>query len=513
MRKKGSKGSALMLTVMISLTLLTLAAGMSFYAVAEVKQTALQQKKLDAYYVARSGAEAAVGWLTSLDSDQAADLSFPIQSNETPFGNGSFRIAVEDAGDTLLVTSTGRVKDTNGYIEDEMSVALDKVRSSHTADIEYAIFARSNITTSGGGNVSGDIAVASDASRAISISGNPSLQNCVIHIPEGANPNVVIDKPNWYDLPPVETDISEDGAYELPTSPSPIAFPVFPNDLPAKEGIELGKDQKERTIQGSALYNYIKIAYKGCMLTIDAQSDTVIRIKELNISSDGKIKITGGGRVTLYIDSYTGSGGFFIESQHPENVAIYWRNSFQPSGQSTIDGDVHVEGNVNISAGVTVKGDIYMSGSNVSISGGANIAGDIRSGNAVVNLSGGAKIGGDIYTSGSKVGLSGGISVGGSIYGGNTDIIFSGGATVEGNIVTAGDTVNMSGGTDIVNGVLYAPAATVNMSGGAAITGGLIADTVNMSGGPTITYNTDVISDNPVIIGGSAIKFEMRYWK
>ncbi|AEE96321.1 DUF7305 domain-containing protein [Mahella australiensis] len=516
MRRRGSKGSALMLTVMMSLILLTLTAGMSFYAVAEVKQTALQQKKMQAHYIARSGAELAVKWLTFMSSDQAsdfADLSFPVYSAETPFGDGSFLITIENDTDTLTVISRGRVRDTSGFVEDTVVAVVEKVEASTSVPIEYAIFGKNKITASGGGNITGDIAINSGKNGAISFSGNPSLQNCTIHIPEGANPNVVINKPHWYILPPVKSDVPPDKIYPLPQPPTAPSFPIFPTDLPDKGDIVLYWALTTLTVQGNALYNKVEIPYNGCVLTVNAPSDTVIHIRKLNISSDGKIQINGNGKVALYIDNYTGSGGFFITSQHPENVTVYWKSDFNLAAAATIGGDVHAERNISISGGASINGDIYMGGSSVNISGNAHISGAIHSGNASVALSGGAEVAGDIYTSGPNVDLSGGIKIGGSIYGGNTDIIFSGSATVERNIVTAGDTVNMSGGTDIVNGVLYAPAATVVMSGGANINGALIADTINMSGGPSITYNKDAVQDDPINVGNSTVTFEMGYWK
>ena len=206
MRKRGSKGSALVLTIMISLILLTLTTAMSFYAVAEVKQTALQQKKLQAHYIARSGADLAVKWLTSMDSDQASDFanrSFPVSSAETLFGNGSFLITIEDDTDTFTVLSRGRVRDTSGFVEDTVSVVLNKASSGGAVDIEYAIFAANGITVKGSSaSIKGDIGIKNGE---INISGNPKLEG-TIHIPPGTTPPNIGNKYDiLFDMPPNKT--------------------------------------------------------------------------------------------------------------------------------------------------------------------------------------------------------------------------------------------------------------------------------------------------------------------
>jgi hypothetical protein len=278
------------------------------------------------------------------------------------------------------------------------------------------------------------------------------------------------------------------------------------------------------TIDGDGFYNSIYIN-NNCELIIDiGNTDSVMRIENLNMPQ-GKITLHGNGRLTLYIDNIANLKGYINASESKGNnppiygttpLTIYADSLSSMSNETAIGGSLYAKnsnGSFSLSGGASINGDIYTNASSINVSAGVYVNGNIHSGNSSVALSGGAEVTGDIYTSGPSVNLSGGVEIGGSIYSGNTDIIFSGGATVNGNIVTAGDTVNMSGGTDIVNGVLYAPRAQVILSGGADIGGALIADIINMSGGPSITYNSDVIRDNPVIVDGSSITFEMGYWR
>jgi hypothetical protein len=451
---------------------------MSFYAVTEVKQTALQQKKLQAHYIARSGVDLVVKWLTSMDSDQASDFanrSFPVSSAETPFGNGSFTINISDNGDILTVMSTGKVPDTSGFVEDTVSVVLNKESSGGAVDIEYAIFARSKITTSGGGNINGDIAVNSSGNGAISFSGNPSLQNCIIHIQEEAEPSVVIDKPDWYVLPQVKADIPSNKAYKIPNSPIIPDISEYPDDLTPQDDISLSGNSS-KTITGSGIYNNISIESNNTLTINVGNNNATIRIRNFNMPQ-GNIVLQGSGSLTLYIDNINNLKGYINKDGNHSKLKIYTSSLSSLSGETIIGGSLYIR-------------------------------------NGSFSLSGGGKIEGDLFINGPRVSLSGGTNIGGSICGGNTDIIFSGGATVNGNIVTAGDSINMSGGTYIVNGVLYAPKAKVDMSGGVSIkSGGVVADSFAMSGGCSVTYDPDLASAVPIIVEDSTVTFEMGYWK
>lgn len=341
--------------------------------------------------------------------------------------------------------------------------------------IPHAIYARSKITTSGGGTVVGDIAINSSNTGAIEINGNPSLQSCTIHIQKGAVPSVVINKPDWYNLPAVVADISPTYSYELPSPPNIPSLSDYPMNLPAaKEDIYLsGNNNKE--ISGNAIYNNIHIEANNTLTINVGSNDEILRVKNLDIPQ-GNIVIKGSGSLTLYIDNIKALKGYINKDGSPAKLKVYTPVLNSLSGETTIGGSLYI------------SSDWFL-------------------------LTGGAKICGDLYFGGSEIDLSGGAKINGSIYAGDTNVRFRGGATIENNIITSGALVDMSGGTDVVNGVVYAPDAKVDMSGGAQITGALIADTVNMSGGPAISYDANAISNNPVIVGGSQVAFEMGYWQ
>ena len=95
---------------------------------------------------------------------------------------------------------------------------------------------------------------------------------------------------------------------------------------------------------------------------------------------------------------------------------------------------------------------------------------------------------------GYSVSIGGGIVISGSLVTDNGSISISGGMTQDmpgqGAALAAlnGGSINISG-NDAIDGVLYAPGGSINLSGNQTILGAVVGGQVNLSGNQTITYH------------------------
>jgi len=441
MCKNGSKGSALVLTLMISLIVMTLTAGVTFYAVAENKQTALEQKKLQAYYIARSGADLAAKWLTSMSPADATNFlaNLANQDNDTlsfnniSFGQGSYDLRITDAMGKVLIVCVGHVNDIRARkVDDSVSVMLDESYVNNAAPIVGVIFARDSVTITGNCSINGDIGVGSTKNSAISMWGNLQINNCNIHIPKGANASSVINMSgnvfgyNKYSV-----------LYDAPTGdiyPIPIA-PQFPVPAGSYTNWKSVKNKNNFTVNG-------------------------------DLYSDGNIDISGNNSITV-------NGNLYVNG----HLDIWGNTTFKVNGNVYIKDYFKLDGN----SWLQCSGSLCTYG-NTSIMGNA-----------------GLKVGSYLYVYGNSLTMQGNIGVGGCIMASAT------------SVSEVGNAAAFSNGSSF--SVLYAPNAEISLSGNMHVRGAVIGNIVDVWGNCSISYDTNAISNNPVIVGGSQVAFEMGYWQ
>ncbi|MBZ9608715.1 hypothetical protein G9F73_012945 [Clostridium estertheticum] len=360
------KGSSLLLVIAIVGVLLILCPALGTSVVWEANNARNQEKKTQAYYIARAGAEAAAKYIESMNSKDVSTLvsQLPLHSDNTIFGNGNFNITIPTITDgKLLIKSTGKVnngKDSGGspkYITDTVTVVLKNTISPTI--ITTAIFANSSIILNGG-SVDGDIGTNSIAANSIKYYKNVITSGHKIIIPNTGNNGelegaVVKKQGNWIKLVPVENSPNTVvGNYPTPVMPS------FPNGLANMGNI---------TINGASSVN---ISTDGCYEKIEILDDTTltintstgdrnIRIKNLNMKQ-GKIVITGGNKVNLYVDycinlkGYVNSDG---KSNGDKNKLQFYCNNTTPF---TMAAETHIYGSVTWGTG-----EIILTGSGAII--------------------------------------------------------------------------------------------------------------------------------------------------
>lgn len=105
-RLRNIKGGALVLVIIILAVFSILGVTLLTISLTENKQAIYQEKKVQAYYIARSGAEAVGSYIINHPKENLIDQN----SEPTTLGRGSFQIKVPRGEDrAIIIKSTGRV--------------------------------------------------------------------------------------------------------------------------------------------------------------------------------------------------------------------------------------------------------------------------------------------------------------------------------------------------------------------------------------------------------------------
>ncbi|WP_298842780.1 pilus assembly PilX N-terminal domain-containing protein [Clostridium sp.] len=375
---KKNKGFALVLAIVISAFLFSLIAILGTSMVYEAKQASSQQKKTQAYYIARAGASATEKWITSLTGSGLDNFNseiFPVHSIVQNFGGGTFQVTLTQTSDQkqLLIASTGSVANgknpdgTTSYVIDNATVVLNKTttttNTNATTQINTAIYGRNRVNITS--YVNGDVGTSSSAPGAIKFDWGLSSSNISnIYIPSGGNPDIIITKTSDYKSPkPTIKTFDGTLVYPAPTLPS---FPSFPGNLTFAELSSSG------TITQSCYYAKINIV-SGAILKVDTSyGDINLRIGNLNIY-DGSIILIGNHNLNLYVDNSIFIKGPVNSGGDKSHFKLYYNgtNLFDIGNGTNINGSLSSNtANLNIVGGSVVTGDIFTAGSTVTISNG-----------------------------------------------------------------------------------------------------------------------------------------------
>lgn len=139
MHLNNQNGSSLSLILVIMLVLGILGSTLLFLNTSEARQVAKETKKVQAYYIAKSGAEAIAEYIidssNNLDEDEFESLVLDLirseKSNPLSFGNGIVEIDISGETSEINILSTGKIDSvTNG-----IRITLKKVGTNY-----YKIF-------------------------------------------------------------------------------------------------------------------------------------------------------------------------------------------------------------------------------------------------------------------------------------------------------------------------------------------------------------------------------------
>lgn len=412
---KKNNGSSLILVIIIMSVFFILCTSLGSSVVWEANNASNQEKKTQAYYIARAGAAATAQYIKSMSS---ADMStmvsqLPLHSDNIAFGNGNYNITIPTiTGGKLLITSTGLInngKDSSGnaqYITDTVTVVLNNTVATATT-ITTAIFGKSSITLHGG-TVDGDIATNSIAANSIVYYNDIITSGHKIIIPSTGNKDLVVKATETWIKPvtvvnSLNTVVSD---YPMPVMPG------FPSTLANMGNISIN-GAGSANISSDGYYNSVTID-SNTTLTIDTSTgDRTIRIKNLNMIQ-GKIIITGGNKVNLFVDNCTNLKGYVNSngsSNGDKNKLLLYCNNTTPF---TIGGETHIYGSVMWGTGDltftgsgAIIGNLISMGTSITLNGGSFLDSQVLyAPNANITLIAGAHVIGAVI--GNMVSMDGG---------------------------------------------------------------------------------------------------------
>ncbi|AJA47562.1 hypothetical protein CPAST_c14870 [Clostridium pasteurianum DSM 525 = ATCC 6013] len=383
--KRKHKGSSLVLALGISLSLLILIMAVSTTLSAETKTSVNQQKKIQAYYIARGGAEAAAEWIK-----QQSNLSFPIESNNNSFENGSFDIDIhkdEIDSNKIIIKSTGKVNNgINSDITDTATMLLNAHidNGNDISDITAAVWGINSVSIASS-TIVGDVGTSSNINP-ITLNWDFNINGTIrSYIPIINNTNKSVNVSNLT------------STYNFPTP----NFSLYPypeiNTLNKKADITTNWENTNPEIYNNEYYDNITVT-SPYNLKINAPSgtNTIIRIKNLNVNW-GNLLINGSGDVSLFVDNITNLNGLINNSGLSKQLKLYCYNRNLPlriNQNSSINASLYIGNSpIDIAGSVTINGDIISTTSdNINLYGNANIYGILYAPNATITLYGSGKV-------------------------------------------------------------------------------------------------------------------------
>ncbi|MBE6082901.1 MAG: hypothetical protein E7205_09480 [Tissierellaceae bacterium] len=418
MSMKNDKGYIILSVVMILSIILIFGLTMITVAGGEFNQTLIQEKKVQAYYIARSGAIGTADWISKMSGDDLKKFneSLPLYSKPVKFGEGEFVVSIVKSGDNLYITSTGKVPYNKSTVDRKAELVMsgDKSGDSQTVELIAAVFGNSSIEIRGG-TVKGNIGSNSEEPGSIHISGWPTIEGNI----EVLNDDVIkVDNSEWKKQMMPDVEYIEKQSYPIPL------LPEFPEDLPeglptenpeshADDGILTVYWENNNTVIGSSrYYDSINIIQNTTLRVDTSDGDIVLRVRNLNIEQ-GRIEVVGDGKLYLYVDNnFKVKGGINEREGKTDNVKIYSNSS----------------NTINVDNETQIYASLYSNSREINISGSGSVYGDLITAGSKITINGGARSM-NIYAPKASIDIGGGASVTGGIVGGS--IVLGGGCRID----------------------------------------------------------------------------------
>lgn len=305
------KGSALALVLIVMAVLMILGTSVLRIAVAENRFAQHNENKIQAYYAARSGAQAVAEYIIKDPNNNAEDLLNKTSALNTQLDKGDFIVEVKELdSNTIEILSTGEYRGVQ-------QTAKIRLKKNSGGIFEHAIVGQNIIASDGNANkiiIYGTIATKENAP----IIGNKA----VIYDNEGN----VISPPSEPDGTLVFPEIVEPASYD-------ITYPTGLNLNGTGLTIDASTGEKNIKVNGNLLLKNATLKVKG--------GDVHLYIKG-NITFDTNAKMTSenGGRLFIYVidpsKAYTiyfkGSGEWNNLFIYAPNSTIDWQNA-APNGK------------------------------------------------------------------------------------------------------------------------------------------------------------------------------------
>lgn len=361
----GNRRGSILVTVLAVVAVITvLGAVLGGAALNDQKQAKRQQKNNEAFYLARSGAEAVAAMLLK-EQDKIGD--YIGQTTEASLGSGRFSVTVgEGENGEILITSTGFSGDWSEKIT--LSLVNDGSSGFRLPVLDMAVFSHGEIACgapSGSPNISGKVGTNTVLPGGVKVgNGGGDRITGDLYIGPGGNPTSVVPN-NRNKIVGSIFQLDEERTYPMPE------FPDFPSNLSAGGNYETTWNQAEYwEIAGNKHYGTVTVN-SNRNLHIDVGAGvTEVWIDHLSVS--GKVTLKGTGRLVLYVDKLTFGAAEINTSGDENNLLICYRGT----PKLDLNNNIHIAGflftktaDFGISSSAWVKGGIFIGGTSVVVNG------------------------------------------------------------------------------------------------------------------------------------------------
>ncbi len=304
LRKHNEQGSALLLTIIITMILLVLGGALASFSLIEKGQVGRDEGDLKAYYIARSGADL-VAQAVLENEDDFEDIKGKTTKPVT-LGQGSFTAKIEPISSGARIVSTGVV----GSRKRTISLVLKGVSSAPL--IDHAIYASGDINISGGVSIEGDVATSSKNQPALEMTGGAKIKPSSEAGHEGKLfISESIDEEYYDNYVSIEEGNVITGGIEGKDIPkyNNINFPETPS-IVLSNSTDFTSPLTFSASKTEMYFDKVKIDGVGgtSRFTIDlAGQDCTLVIDELELSNQPNIKLINPGHLDLFVNKFSGS--------------------------------------------------------------------------------------------------------------------------------------------------------------------------------------------------------------
>jgi hypothetical protein len=349
---RNEKGIALP-TVILIMVILTMI-GMSLLAVSanQAMRSTVHEKKVQAYYIARSGVDAVAQYLLSkggvLDAVALGELNTQLNTPKN-LGNGSFIVQLEPIpiSTSIKVKSIGTV----GNIQEQVSLQL---KESDYQTPYMGIYATKH-------DPSGvdDVAVKNDIYGTLNITGGSSYWTNVGLWSRGKIEGIISIASGKSE--------SENPTLEIPPSPIFPALTVKNTALnrTLNNPTNHNGDYGDETLTMGTLTPAFPNSY---LIDVTGDKDLKLRFNKLKIESGTIITIKGNGTVSIFAEEFeTATGSVTIQRSDIANVVLYVNSKINISvnGSTAFNGLIIYAPNAEMST--TVNGTFSYSGGSIVV--------------------------------------------------------------------------------------------------------------------------------------------------
>ncbi|MEJ6950044.1 DUF7305 domain-containing protein [Natronospora cellulosivora (SeqCode)] len=443
------EGSSLLLLLVVILVITILGVNLSRISLNQYQNTLREEKRIQSYYIAKSGANLVASAIENNIVDAELINSRTATNN---LNDGFFSVHVEHKGNNTIITSTGTVDD----ISTEVSVELSKyiANKEQLPIIDHAVFADSQIELAGA-IIKGDLGIDNNG---IDKNGNikpvlkmepwsdPIIEGNIF-LPAGWSEDSIDEEPyeGW-------ADKSFHGDYRTLDANRDYVLPEFP-EFPTEstfvnDTYHAGWHDPSPPFNIHSSKWYDKMLIDSELIIHVYDDDINIRVNDLEVNGEITVKRHGEGNLNFYVD-----------------------NDFKLEGSGSIN-----KINNNQNNNHTDYVNLYYAG------------------NSTFKSAGRTEFHGNLFVD-------------------NADIKLIEGGGIMGNIVTGGRNFEMSGGSSANVQAIYAPNAHARLYGGGTINGAIITESIFIEGGTSIEFNDSLLDLNPEDLGFEIIEEYTRTWR